>query len=95
MSLHLPTLAVSSDFERRMTEFDALNFLPSAQGAVRAIEWFANEPDSVRVFGADVCDLIRKVVVTSVHDEICRIRLLEYWLSARHSVQLSLCGLIR
>lgn len=86
-------LVVSSDFQRRMAEFDTLN-VPSAEGNVKQVEWCGNnatlaiweslavivgpfadtleyyyvgnvfavtEPDGVRIFGANVCDLIRRV----------------------------------
>ncbi|KAF9060166.1 Vps16, N-terminal region-domain-containing protein [Rhodocollybia butyracea] len=86
-------LVISSDFQRRMAEFDTLN-VPSAHGNVKQVEWCGNdatlviweslavivgpfaetleyyyvgnvfavtEPDGVRIFGADVCDLIQRV----------------------------------
>lgn len=91
-------LVISSDFQRRMAEFDTLN-VASAQGDVKQVEWCANdaiivtwdslavlvgpfadtleyyytgntfavtEPDGVRIFGADVCDLIQKVPASTL-----------------------------
>ncbi|KAJ3980946.1 Vps16, C-terminal region-domain-containing protein [Lentinula detonsa] len=91
-------LVISSDFQRRMAEFDTLN-VPSAQGNVKQVEWCGNdaivvtwdslavlvgpfsdtlqylyvgntfaitETDGVRIFGADVCDLIQKVPTSTL-----------------------------
>ncbi|KAJ3996424.1 Vps16, C-terminal region-domain-containing protein [Lentinula boryana] len=91
-------LVISSDFQRRMAEFDTLD-VPSAQGNVKQVEWCGNdaivvtwdslavlvgpfadtlqytyvgntfaitETDGVRIFGADVCDLVQKVPTSTL-----------------------------
>ncbi|KAF5390852.1 hypothetical protein D9757_004539 [Collybiopsis confluens] len=91
-------LVVSSDFQRRMAEFNTLD-VPGAQGDVKQVEWCGNdvivvtweslavlvgpfadtlqyfyvgntfaitEPDGIRIFSSEVCDLIQKVPTSTL-----------------------------